>query len=118
PGRWGRTAQVDFSQPGGLPASLHGLSEMDVSLRATPAYLGLLLPAGFIGLLLAAALAAEMSTDSGYLLTWATVIYNDLILPCVKKPLSPATRLFITRALVLGIGVFLLFWGLWYELRG
>jgi hypothetical protein len=33
----------------------------------------------------AAALAAEMSTDSGYLLTWATVIYNDLIAPCVKQ---------------------------------
>jgi hypothetical protein len=30
----------------------------------------------------------EMSTDSGYLLTWATVIYNDLIMPCVKRPLS------------------------------
>ena len=26
-----------------------------------------------------AMLAAEMSTDSGYLLTWATVIYNDLM---------------------------------------
>jgi SSS family solute:Na+ symporter len=118
PGLWGAAALVYFSQHGGLPASLHGLSEMDVSLRATPAYLGLLLPAGFIGLLLAAALAAEMSTDSGYLLTWATVIYNDLILPCVKKPLSQATRLFITRAMVLAIGLFLLFYGLWYEMPG
>jgi SSS family solute:Na+ symporter len=97
---------------------LHGLSANDASLRAMPAYLGLLLPTGFIGLLLAAALAAEMSTDSGYLLTWATVIYNDLISPCVKKPLSPAARLLITRALVLAIGVFLLFYGLWYELPG
>ena len=46
-------------------------------------------------------LAAEMSTDSGYMLTWATVIYNDLIVPCVKKPLSEMKRLFITRTLVL-----------------
>src|SRR5947209_2854891 len=100
PGLWGAAALVYFSQHGGLPPSLQGLSSTDVSLRATPAYLGLLLPAGFIGLLLAAALAAEMSTDSGYLLTWATVIYNDLILPCVKKPLSQARRLLITRAMV------------------
>jgi hypothetical protein len=42
-----------------------------------------------------------MSTDSGYLLTWATVIYDDLIMPCVKKPLTPKTRLLIIRALVL-----------------
>jgi SSS family solute:Na+ symporter len=118
PGLWGAAALVYFSQHGGLPASLQGLSATDASLRATPAYLGLLLPAGFIGLLLAAALAAEMSTDSGYLLTWATVIYNDLIVPCVKKPLSQARRLFITRAMVLAIGLFLLFYGLWYEMPG
>src|SRR6185295_15494620 len=107
-------ALVYFSQHGGLPASLQALPANEASLQATPAYLGLLLPTGFIGLLLAAALAAEMSTDSGYLLTWATVIYNDLITPCLKKPLSPAARLFLTRSLVLGIGVFLLFYGLWY----
>ncbi len=118
PGLWGAAALVYFSQHGGLPADLQNLPANEASLRATPAYLGMLLPTGFIGLLLAAALAAEMSTDSGYLLTWATVIYNDLIAPCVKRPLSQAARLFITRALVLGIGIFLLFYGLWYELPG
>jgi SSS family solute:Na+ symporter len=118
PGLWGAAALVYFSQHGGLPASLQGLPANEASLRATPAYLGLLLPTGFIGLLLAAALAAEMSSDSGYLLTWATVIYNDLIAPCVKQPLSPAARLLITRSLVLAIGLFLLVYGLWYELPG
>ena len=83
-----------------------------------PAYLGIVLPVGLIGLVIAAMLAAEMSTDSGYLLTWATVIYNDLISPCLRKPLAPKSRLLLTRCLVLGIGVFLLFYGLWYELPG
>src|SRR5436190_19671842 len=115
PGLWGAAALVYFSQHGGLPAALRGLPENQASLRATPEYLGILLPSGFIGLLLAAALAAEMSTDSGYLLTWATVIYNDLIMPCLKKPLSQAKRLLLTRALVLAIGLFLLFYGLWYK---
>jgi len=118
PGLWGAAALVYFTQHGGLPESLQGLSANEASLRAMPAYLGLLLPTGFIGLLLAAALAAEMSTDSGYLLTWATVIYNDLVAPCVKRPLSAGARLLITRSLVLAIGVFLLFYGLWYELPG
>jgi len=118
PGLWGAAALVYFTQHGGLPEALRDLPASDASLRAMPAYLGILLPTGFIGLLLAAALAAEMSTDSGYLLTWATVIYNDLVTPCVKKPLSPAARLLITRALVLVIGLFLLVYGLWYELRG
>ena len=118
PGLWGAAALVYFSQHGGLPPELQRLPANAASLQATPAYLGLLLPTGFIGLLLAAALAAEMSTDSGYLLTWATVIYNDLIMPCVKRPLSQARHLLITRGLVLGIGLFLLFYGLWYEMPG
>src|SRR5258708_16687824 len=111
PGLWGAAALVHFSFHGGLP------KELD-SLTAMPSYLSTILPVGIIGLVIAGMLAAEMSTDSGYLLTWATVIYNDLILPCVKRPLSSATRLLITRALVLAIGVFLLFFGLWYQLRG
>jgi len=117
PGLWGAAALVYFSQNGFTPELKH-LSANDLSLRATPAYLGLLLPTGFIGLLLAAALAAEMSTDSGYLLTWATVIYNDLLMPCIKRPVSEKSRLLITRSLVLGIGLFLLAYGLWYQMPG
>jgi SSS family solute:Na+ symporter len=117
PGLWGAAALVYFSQHGFTP-ELQNLSANDLSLRATPAYLGLLLPTGFIGLLLAAALAAEMSTDSGYLLTWATVIYNDLLMPCIKRPLSEKSRLLITRSLVLAIGLFLLVYGLWYQMPG
>ncbi len=111
PGLWGAAALVHFTQQGGLPPGVD-------SLKAMPAYLHTLLPMGVVGLVVAGMLAAEMSTDSGYLLTWATVIYNDLIAPMVKRPLSPGARLMITRGLVLGIGVFLLFYGLWYQLPG
>lgn len=106
---WGVGALVFFSRNGGAPVD---------SINAMPAYLSQLLPIGVIGIVIAAMLAAEMSTDSGYLLTWATVIYNDLVMPCVKRPLSQRQQLFLTRALVLAIGVFLMFWGLWYELPG
>jgi solute:Na+ symporter, SSS family len=109
PALWGAGALVYFSQSGNLPAD---------SLDAMPMYLAHLLPVAVIGIVIAAMLAAEMSTDSGYLLTWATVIYNDLISPVVKRPLSRKARLLITRMLVLAIGVFLMFWGLWYELPG
>jgi len=111
PGLWGAAAFVHFQGRGGLPEGL-------TSLTAMPAYLNTLLPVGVIGLVIAAMLAAEMSTDSGYLLTWATVIYNDLVAPLSRRPVSDATRLFITRTLVVAIGVFLLFFGLWYEIPG
>ena len=63
-------------------------------------------------------IAAEMSTVSGYMLTWETVIYNDIVMPCLKKPLAPRQQLLLTRLLLLGIAVFLLFYGLWYQLPG
>ena len=111
PALWGAAAFVYFNQHGGLPGDLN-------SLTAMPSYLRTLLPVGIIGLVIAAMLAAEMSTDSGYLLTWATVIYNDIITPCLAKPLATKNQLILTRCLVLGIAVFLLFFGLWYELPG
>ena len=111
PGLWGAAAYVWFANHGGLPSEL-------TTLTAMPRYLSLVLPVGVIGLVVAAMLAAEMSTDSGYMLTWATVIYNDLITPCLRRPLSARRQLLLTRGLVLAIAVFLLFYGLWYELPG
>ena len=111
PGLWGAAAFVWFAKNGGLPEGL-------TTLTAMPSYLSVVLPVGIIGLVVAGMLAAEMSTDSGYMLTWATVIYNDLITPCLKKPLSAKKELLLTRLLVLAIAVFLLFYGLWYELPG
>jgi len=111
PGLWGAAALVHFSYNGGLPKGLD-------SLTAMPAYLSTILPIGLIGIVIAGMLAAEMSTDSGYLLTWATVIFNDLISPCVKKPMTAKQKLLLTRGLVLVIGLFLLFYGLWYQPPG
>ncbi|NLF09636.1 MAG: sodium:solute symporter family protein [Pirellulaceae bacterium] len=109
PGLWGATAFLYFCARGGLPEGADSMSAM-------PQFLGQILPMGVIGLLVAAMLAAEMSTDSGYLLTWATVIYNDLIMPCLRKPLSPRAKLLLVRLMVAAIGVFLVFYGLVYEL--
>jgi SSS family solute:Na+ symporter len=111
PGLWGAGAFLYFLSKDGLPEGV-------TSKTAMPMYLGAIMPTGIIGVLLAAMLAAEMSTDSGYLLTWATVIYNDLIMPCLRRPLSDKARLLIVRLLVAAIGVFLVVYGLWYEIPG
>lgn len=110
PGLWGAAAFLYFHSAGRTPPA--------DTLNAMPQYLSTILPMGVIGLVVAAMLAAEMSTDSGYMLTWATVIYNDLINPCLKTPLSPRASLLLTRGLVAGISVFLLAYGLWYQLPG
>ena len=83
-----------------------------------PRYLSTLLPVGLLGLVIAAMIAAEMSSVSGYMLTWETVIFNDLIMPCLKAPPSPKKQLLLTRFLLLAISIFLLFYGLWYQMPG
>jgi len=88
------------------------------TLHAMPRFLGAFVPAGLMGILLAAMLAADMSTDSSYMLTWSSVIYNDILAPFRKKPWSEKKGLFWSRSIVAIIGVFLLVYGLWYPLSG
>ncbi|MCY2927272.1 MAG: hypothetical protein NT031_17930, partial [Planctomycetota bacterium] len=70
--------------------------------------------------LVAAMLAADMSTDSSYMLTWGSVIYNDILAPFRKKrpPVSEKRGILYNRLIVALIGVFLLIYGLWFEMKG
>ena len=63
-------------------------------------------------------LAADMSTDAAYMLTWSSVIYNDILAPFHKRQWSEKRGLIVSRSLVAIIGVFLLLYGLWYPLQG
>lgn len=116
PGIWGIAAlgAVSIETLDALGAKL---GETTPTLLAMPYYLGTILPAGMMGLLIAAMLAADMSTDSSYMLTWGSVIYNDILAP-FRKGWSEARGILINRFIVALIGVFLLFWGLWYKLEG
>jgi SSS family solute:Na+ symporter len=88
------------------------------TLLAMPRMLGMIVPAGLMGLLIAAMLAADMSTDSSYMLTWGSVIYNDILAPFRKTKWSEKKGLLWNRAIVAVIGVFLLIYGLWYRIEG
>jgi SSS family solute:Na+ symporter len=83
-----------------------------------PRMLAQVVPAGLMGLLIAAMLAADMSTDSSYMLTWGGVIYNDILAPFRRTVWSERRGLFWNRVIVAGIGGFLLVYGLWYKLEG
>ena len=108
PGVWG-IAALAMLAPGETPAN---------ALHAMPSYLGHLVPIGLMGLLVAAMLAADMSTNSSYMLTWGSVIYNDLLAPWHRGTWTEARGLLINRLIVAAIGLFLLFYGLWYPLEG
>lgn len=99
-------------------AALASLGPVTNTLEAMPHYLSTAVPAGLMGILIAAMLAADMSTDSSYMLTWCSVIYNDIMAPFRKKPWSEKKGLFWNRTIIALIGVFLLLYGLWYPLKG
>ena len=62
------------------------------SLYAMPFFLSQFVPVGLMGLLLAAMLAADMSSTSSYMITWGSVIYNDILAPVPQDPLVRKTR--------------------------
>jgi SSS family solute:Na+ symporter len=117
PGIWGMAALATLA-PLALQSLPDGLSSTDSSLYAMPTFLATFVPVGLMGLLVAAMLAADMSTDSSYMLTWASVIYNDIVAPFRWKNWTEKKGLLLNRTIVALIGVFLLFYGLWYQMEG
>ncbi|HTM53430.1 MAG TPA: sodium:solute symporter family protein [Pirellulales bacterium] len=95
-----------------------GTVPVDKPAMAMPMLMSAIVPSGLLGLLVAGMLAADMSTDSSYMLTWTSVIYNDLLAPLRKTAWSDRRGIFWNRIIVALIGVFLLFYGLWYPLEG
>lgn len=110
PGIWGIAALAMLA-----PGSIVGDGS---TLNAMPTYLGMVVPIGMMGVLVAAMLAADMSTDSSYMITWTAVIYNDILGPFRKGVTSEKTGLLISRLIVALVGLFLFFYGLFYKLEG
>ena len=114
PGIWGMAALAMLT-----PGALSVLGHPECAARwAMPYFLSTFVPVGLMGLLLAAMLAADMSSTSSYMITWGSVIYNDILAPFHKRRWSEKTGLLWNRIIVGLIGVFLMVYGLWYPLKG
>jgi SSS family solute:Na+ symporter len=101
-------------------AALHyfGPDMFDNVKLAMPSLLSSVVPIGLIGILVAAMLAADMSTNSSYMIAWSSVIYNDIMKPIHKGMWSNNKAIRWNRILIGFIGIFLLLYGLWYPLKG
>ena len=78
-------------------------------------YLGQLIPPVLFGIALAGMLAAFISTVDSYLLTWSTVIVNDVISPLTRKPLTPKVHLWLLRIFVALIAIVIYIFGIVYK---
>jgi solute:Na+ symporter, SSS family len=91
-------------------------------LEAMPAMLAQILGSGARGLVVAGMLAATMSVNSSYLLGWSSVISQDIILPIRqilgRGPLPSKSQILVNRLANLFVSLFVMFWGLYYQLPG
>lgn len=79
-----------------------------------PIFISKIIPSGLLGIIAAGMFAAFMSTHDSYLLSWSSVITQDIISP-LRGGLGDKSRLRINRITIVVIGFFLLIWGLWFE---
>ncbi len=84
--------------------------------EALPLFLGKVVPTGLLGLVTAGMLAAFMSTHDSYFLCWSSVVVRDVMNPLRDNRMSERDQIRWTRIWIVITGVFLLVWGVWYEL--
>lgn len=87
------------------------------NLYAMPIFVGRLLPTVLLGVVTAGMIAAFMSTHDSYFLTWSSVITQDIVAPLRKRPMSTASRVALTRVLIVLMGGYVLYWSLFYRGR-
>lgn len=81
-----------------------------------------MLPSGILGLILAGLLAASMSTYASYLLSWSSVLSQDVIDSIIKmttgKELSSKTQVYISRITMVAVTFFIIWWSLFHKIEG
>jgi len=87
----------------------------DNTLSLMPRYLADILPIGLLGLITAGMLSAFMSTHDSYLLCWSTIITNDIIEPLYGNKISSKNKINISRLIIVILGLYILYWGLFYK---
>ena len=105
---WGIAALAYFHSSSKAPRDVSALAAM-------PTFLSEVLPAGVMGFFVAGMFAADMSTYNAYLLAWSSILTQDVVAPLFRDRLTDRRRLLINRLIIVLIGAFLLWWGLFYE---
>lgn len=101
-----QAAMVQQAMSGIEADTAEQVSTLQNQLR-TPYALSVMLPTGLLGLMCAAMLAAFISTHDTYLHSWGSIFVQDVILPFRKKPFSTRQHLWLLRASIFGVAVFI-----------
>jgi len=96
-------------------------SDVD-SLDALPLLVVELVPTGIFGLIFAGLLAASMSTYASYLLSWSSVVSQDIVGTAIKfftgTETDNKTELLISRITMAAVMIFIIWWSLFHKIGG
>ncbi len=95
-------------------AALSILGVVADSETALPRMLVAVLPAGLIGFIILGFLAASMSTYDSYLLSFSSILVQDIWAPLVKREIGDGERMFHIRAAIVVIAVFIYLFGVYF----
>ncbi len=97
-------------------AQLAAISDVQVQHQMTvPIVLHYLLPAGLMGLFATMMISATISTDTSYLHSWGSIFIQDVLMPVLKRPLSPRAHMLALRLAVIGVAIFAFFFSLLFK---
>jgi len=106
---WGIIALAYFTEP------VDGLSSLPLLIKA-------IVPTGIIGLIFAGLLAASMSTYASYLLSWSSVVSQDVVGSIIKfitkKELEARRQLLVSRIIMALVMIFIIWWSLFHSIEG
>lgn len=96
-------------------AALTILGTVGNTQTALPIMLLNVIPAWMIGFIIIGFLAASMSTYDSYLLSFSAILVQDIVSPLMKKEVKDSKRISYTRIGIIVIGLFIFFWGVYYN---
>lgn len=106
---WGIMAFAYFTEP------VDGLDALPLLVKA-------IIPSGILGLIFAGLLAASMSTYASYLLSWSSVVSQDIVGGVIKaitrKEIESKKQLLISRITIAAVMIFIIWWSLFHKLEG
>jgi solute:Na+ symporter, SSS family len=99
----------------GLKEIVAGIDPMIRDQMTGPVLLSRLLPVGLMGLMFAGIMAAFISTNDSYMLSWASIIVQDVICPLRKKAFTRKQHIWVLRIVVILVGIFIYCFGVLYK---
>lgn len=100
-----------------VKASMDQIKDPSVARQMeVPIALSHMLPIGIKGMLVAICLMGIIAGDGIHLHSWSSILVQDVILPLRKKPLTTVQHLRLLRLAVVGVAVFVFFFGALFPL--